>query len=225
MEKRWGKWEKAIKFVYFMPACKYYRVILSVLDPRKCLYLKDYSLDFEHAYMTTYIASWEACRYLFAALSHPDVIGTTTGVWRHVAHSRVIVLCGSEGEWCTQRICGSSWWWRAPKRLFSAGWSHMPHLEWEHDRNRKLFLWPDYFQSLMAAKISWLKSARFFFLWGALKGKAYANKPRTILELENNIRREIAAISEDVLQATFANMKRRVQLCLDSSGEYFQHLL
>ena len=26
-----------------------YRVILSVLDPRKCEYLKDYSLDFEHA--------------------------------------------------------------------------------------------------------------------------------------------------------------------------------
>ena len=34
-----------------------YRVILSVLDPRKCEYLKDCSLDFEHAYMTTYLAS------------------------------------------------------------------------------------------------------------------------------------------------------------------------
>ena len=34
-----------------------YRVILSALDPRKCEYLKDYSLDFEHAYMTTYLAS------------------------------------------------------------------------------------------------------------------------------------------------------------------------
>jgi hypothetical protein len=32
-------------------------VILSVLDPRKCECLKDYSLDFEHAYMTTYLAS------------------------------------------------------------------------------------------------------------------------------------------------------------------------
>ena len=64
-----------------------------------------------------------------------------------------------------------------------------------------------------------------FFLWGALKGKAYANKPRTIQELENNIRREIAAITEDVLQATFANMKRRFQLCLDSGGEHFQLLL
>ena len=29
----------------------------SVLDPRKCEYLKDYSLDFEYAYMTTYLAS------------------------------------------------------------------------------------------------------------------------------------------------------------------------
>ena len=37
--------------------CLRYRVILSVLDPRKCEYLKDYSLDFEHAYMTTYLAS------------------------------------------------------------------------------------------------------------------------------------------------------------------------
>ena len=34
-----------------------YRVIRSVLDPRKCEYIKDYSLDFEHAYMTTYFAS------------------------------------------------------------------------------------------------------------------------------------------------------------------------
>jgi hypothetical protein len=35
----------------------------------------------------------------------------------------------------------------------------------------------------------------------------------------------IAAISEDVLQATLANMERRVQLCLDSGGEHFQHPL
>ena len=32
-------------------------VILSVLDPRKCEYLEDYLLDFEHAYMTIYLAS------------------------------------------------------------------------------------------------------------------------------------------------------------------------
>ena len=135
-----------------------------------------------------------------------------------------LVFCGSEGEWCTQRICGSTWWWRAPKRLFSAGWSHMPHLDWQRDRNQKFFddriiskaLWPPRSPDL---------SPPDFFLWSALKGKAYANKPRTIQELENNIRLEIAVIGEDVLQATFANMKHRVQLCLDSGGEHFQHLL
>ena len=37
--------------------CVLHRAILSVLDPRKCEYLKDYSLDFEHACMTTYLAS------------------------------------------------------------------------------------------------------------------------------------------------------------------------
>ena len=34
-----------------------YSVILLVLDPRKYEYLKDYSLNFEHAYKTTYLAS------------------------------------------------------------------------------------------------------------------------------------------------------------------------
>ena len=87
-----------------------------------------------------------------------------------------------------------------------------------------------FFDDRIISKALWLPrspdlSPPDFFLWGALKGKAYANKPRTIQEMKNNIRREIAAISEDVLQATFANMKRRVQLCLDSGGEHFQHLL
>jgi len=39
-------------------------VILSVLDPRKCEYLKDDSLDFEHAYMTTYLASMRSMSIL-----------------------------------------------------------------------------------------------------------------------------------------------------------------
>jgi len=54
----------AFCWLYYRNVCMYvyvyiyiYRVILSVLYPRKCEYLKDYSLDFEHAYMTTYLAS------------------------------------------------------------------------------------------------------------------------------------------------------------------------
>jgi len=50
---------RKINYVYIILSQKLciYSVILSVLDPRKCEYLKDYSLDFEHAYMTTYLAS------------------------------------------------------------------------------------------------------------------------------------------------------------------------
>ena len=87
-----------------------------------------------------------------------------------------------------------------------------------------------FFDDRIISKALWLPrfpdlSPPNFFLWGALKGKSYAKKPRTVQELENNIRREIAAIGEDVLQATFPNMKRHVQRCLDSGGEHFRHLL
>ena len=95
------------------------------------------------------------------------LLSEKTGVRCAISRRRIIgPIFFHETEYCSlsenlQRICGSTWW-RALKRLLSAGWSHMPHLEWEHDRNRKLFWWPDYFESIMAAKISWLKSARFF---------------------------------------------------------------
>ena len=99
-----------------------------------------------------------------------------------------------------------------------------------HTSNESMTEIESFFDDRIISKALWPPrspdlSPPTFFLWGALKGKAYANRPCTIQELENNIRREIAAISEDVLQAPFANMKRCVQLCLDSSGEHFQHLL
>jgi len=99
-----------------------------------------------------------------------------------------------------------------------------------HTSNESMTEIESFFDDRIVSKALWPPwspdlSPPDFFLWGALKGKAYANKPRTIQELENNIWREIAVISEDVLQATFANMKRRVQLSLDSGGKIFQHLL
>ena len=64
-----------------------------------------------------------------------------------------------------------------------------------------------------------------FFLWGLLKGKVYANKPRTTADLEENIKREIAAVDAGTLQRTFENMERRVRKCLEVGGGHFQHLL
>jgi hypothetical protein len=64
-----------------------------------------------------------------------------------------------------------------------------------------------------------------FFLWGYLKGRVYRNKPRTLAELEANIRQEIDAVDPDMIARTFLNMERRVQACLDANGGHFQHML
>jgi hypothetical protein len=39
-----------------------------------------------------------------------------------------------------------------------------------------------------------------FFLWGYLKSKAYEEKPRTMVDLKQNIRDKVAAISPTMLQ-------------------------
>ena len=157
--------------------------------------------------------------------------------WRHRDNDWRLAPCRAQPCHCVVR-----WWillaiWKSLTNLWinwrmtsseTAVFSRMePHA------TPRMIAWPkskDFFDDRIISKALWPPrspdlSPPDFFLWGALKGKAYANKPRTIQELENNIRREIGAISEDVLQATFAYMKRRVQLCLDGGGEHFQHLL
>jgi hypothetical protein len=54
---RGGRVAPRVVCVYSCISIHIYRMIPSVLDPIKCEYLKDYSLDFEHAYMTAYLAS------------------------------------------------------------------------------------------------------------------------------------------------------------------------
>lgn len=57
-----------------------------------------------------------------------------------------------------------------------------------------------------------------FFLWGFLKSKVYANKPKTLDELKNNIRAEIAAISPATLANVMQNAKKRAEFCLRNNG-------
>jgi hypothetical protein len=62
-----------------------YRVILSVLDPRKCEYFKDYLLDSEHAY--TYMTTiYEHFQHLLQ--------------YRHASHEAryVIIYAGSKSN-------------------------------------------------------------------------------------------------------------------------------
>jgi len=54
-----------------------------------------------------------------------------------------------------------------------------------------------------------------FFLWGYIKSKVYERKPRTKVDLKQNIRDEVAAISPTMLQQVMQNFRKRLQECVD----------
>jgi 2-phosphoglycerate kinase len=62
------------------------------------------------------------------------------------------------------------------------------------------------------------------FLWDLLKSKMFKDKPRAVEDLKNIII-ETVAISPAMLAAAFANMERRVGLCLQAEGNQFQRFL
>ena len=68
-------------------------------------------------------------------------------------------------------------------------------------------------------------SACDYFLWGYLNGKVYANKPRNSEELKPSIRREIAAISEDMLQRVMLNFNERLRKCLQAGGRHLDEII
>ena len=79
-----------------------YSVILSVLDPRKCEYLKDYSLDFEHAYTLLHEKHVDTC------LPLSDILTSSGQRLASGAMSRTAVsLCFALSE-NLQRIYGST---------------------------------------------------------------------------------------------------------------------
>ena len=57
-----------------------------------------------------------------------------------------------------------------------------------------------------------------FFLWGYLKSKVYASKPKTIEELKANIKAEIAAITPEMLSNTMKNAQKRAAFCVSNGG-------
>jgi hypothetical protein len=54
-----------------------------------------------------------------------------------------------------------------------------------------------------------------FFLWGYLKSSVYEKKPRTAVDLKQNIRNEVAAISPTMLQRVMQNFQKRQWECVD----------
>lgn len=64
-----------------------------------------------------------------------------------------------------------------------------------------------------------------FFLWGYLKSKVYVDKPRTLPDLKEAIRREIAAIPEEMLQSVMINFTERLQECIFMEGRHLSDTL
>jgi hypothetical protein len=53
-----------------------------------------------------------------------------------------------------------------------------------------------------------------------LKSKVYEKKPRTTVDLKQNIREEVAAISPNVLQRVMQNFQKRFGECVDNKGRH-----
>ena len=64
-----------------------------------------------------------------------------------------------------------------------------------------------------------------FFLWGYLKEKVYKSSPQSLAELKANITREINLISQDLLKRVMEEVKMRMQLCVESNGEYLKDVI
>lgn len=64
-----------------------------------------------------------------------------------------------------------------------------------------------------------------FFLWGYLKSKVYETNPRSIDVLKENIRREMASITEVTCRAVMDNFRRRLQECRDRNGLHLDDVI
>ena len=64
-----------------------------------------------------------------------------------------------------------------------------------------------------------------FFLWGVLKDKVFAQRPRTISELREVIIQECERIEPQLCQKVVRSVVRRYKDCIQADGNQFEHLL
>lgn len=64
-----------------------------------------------------------------------------------------------------------------------------------------------------------------YFLWGFLKDKVYADKPRTIAELKKKIEEECNAISSITCKKVMNNFCARLKKCKDQRGGHLEQML
>ena len=64
-----------------------------------------------------------------------------------------------------------------------------------------------------------------YFLWGYLKSRVFTSKPRTIAELKQSIKEEIATIPEQMTRRVMENLGVRLKQCLRNGGRHLSDVL
>ena len=60
---------------------------------------------------------------------------------------------------------------------------------------------------------------------GIFEVKGFVNKPRTVEELKDNIREEIAAIPAEMLAKTMENAAKRAQYAINARGDHLRDII
>jgi hypothetical protein len=53
----------------------------------------------------------------------------------------------------------------------------------------------------------------------------YEKKPKTVVDLKQNIREEVAAISSNTLQQVMQNFQKHLGKCVDNKGRHLRHYI
>ena len=64
-----------------------------------------------------------------------------------------------------------------------------------------------------------------FYLWGYLKDRVYAKKPRTLIELKKNIQDEMNSITTATRKSVMQNFVLRLEKCANLRGGHLEHIL
>ena len=64
-----------------------------------------------------------------------------------------------------------------------------------------------------------------FYMWGFLKSRVYAGKPRTLEELKTAIRENTRELGEETLVKAEANFRKRLQICARENGHHLSDII
>ena len=64
-----------------------------------------------------------------------------------------------------------------------------------------------------------------FYMWGFLKSRVYAGKPRRLEELKTAIRENTRELGEETLVKAEANFRKRLQFCARENGHHLSDII